>query len=201
MPASRYCLALLFAAFVLLSVLPARAEEPQSPGADGVLILAGAFPEEYQGDRETQQEANRPRLNDLLAKERARTSIRLGDLASSLKGICANLARMESEAGRDADDAEREWQAMSALAGQGRIARVAADCSAVGPSLARIESIRERVTGYADQLRRTLERLDAQCAACAGPEDARQIRGGYESCSGLAQGIRQLAAEAVREGR
>jgi hypothetical protein len=202
MPASRYCLTLLFAALVLLSVLHARAEEPQSPGADGVLFLAGAFLEEYQVDRnrETQQEANRPWLNDLLTKERFRTSIRLGGLASSLKGICANLARMESEAGRDAYDAEREWQAMSALASEGRIARVAADCSAVGPSLARIESIRERVAGYADQLRRALDRLDAQCAACAGPEDARQIRSGYESCSGLALGIRQLAAEAAREG-
>ena len=165
----------------------------------GSLVEALIEEERIERERERQQEINRPRLAEMLDKERIRTLNLLEGHATSLAGICSGLEGIASDAERDAHLAQEELAAMAGPALAVRIEETARSCSSIAASSARVASIRDRVTGYASQIREALERLSGQCRSCATREEAERIREGYDACAGLMRGIRQLNAEALQK--
>ena len=165
----------------------------------GSLVQALIEEEQIERERERQQEINRPRLAEMLDKERIRTLNLLEGHATSLAGICSGLEGTASDAERDANLAQEELAAMAGPALAARIEETARSCSNIAAYSARVASIRDRVTGYASQIREALERLSGQCRSCATREEAERIREGYDACAGLMRGIRQLNAEALQK--
>jgi len=165
----------------------------------GSLVQALIEEERIERERERQQEINRPRLAEMLDKERIRTLNLLEGHATSLAGICSGLEGIASDAERDATLAQEELAAMAGPALAARVEEMARSCSNIEASSARVASIRDRVTGYASQIREALERLSGQCRSCATREEAERIREGYDACAGLMRGIRQLNAEALQK--